>query len=147
MLTEARQEFLIELRACDGGTALLPSPPTTPKAHRFQDGLVRSDMLEIIGRVLAPAILEGRRMRIWLNRLERWHFSKHEPPYIGDLYDRTGELPGGGLGAMIYIPKDAWLPALHCLGTKWDRLGVTGADGDGRRMTVVDFSFSSSART
>jgi hypothetical protein len=145
MLSEERLEFSVELRGCDGGIALLPSPPATPKAHRFQGGLIRTDMMEITGRVRSPALFRGRAVRIWLNELRSWHFGKNRPPDIGDLYNRTGELPGGGLEAMIYIPPDAWPPSLHCLGAKWNHLALTGVDGDGRRMTVVDFSFSSKA--
>jgi hypothetical protein len=143
ILIGPRQAFSVEIAGFNDGIALLPSPPSTPKAHRFQGGLIRSDMLEIIGPVVRPEPLQGRRMRIWLNQLERWHFSRRGPPRIGDLYDRTGELPGGGLDAMIYIPKDAWLPATQCLGTTWRRLSLTGVNGDGRRMTIVDFAFSS----
>lgn len=143
-LTQVRQEFSIDVGGFEGGLTLLPSPPTTPKAHRFQGGLIRSDMMEIAGRVTAPEPLAGRQMRIWLDQLERWHFSSR-PPDIGDLYDRTGELPGGGLEAMLYIPKDAWLPATQCLGTSWRRLVLTGVNGDGRRMTLVDFAFSSTS--
>jgi len=143
ILIGPRQAFSVEIAGFDGGVALLPSPPTTPKAHRFQGGLIRSDMLEIMGQVLMPEPSQGRRMRIWLNQLEWWHFSRRGPPHIGDLYDRTGELAGGGLEAMIYIPKDAWLPATQCLGTAWRRLSLTGVNGDGRRMTIADFAFSS----
>jgi hypothetical protein len=143
LLVEPRLEFSVEIGGFNGGVALLPSPPTTPKAHRFQGGLIRSRMLEITGQVVRPEPLRGLRMRIWLDQLERWHFSRRGPPDIGELYDRTGELPGGGLGAMIYIPKDAWLPATQCLGTTWRRLSLTGVNGDGRRMTIVEFAFSS----
>jgi hypothetical protein len=100
-------------------------------------------MIEVEGRVLAPHGLADRRMRIWLSQLERWHFGRHEPPHIGDIYDRTGELPGGGLESMLYIPKDTWLTSIECLNTIWRRLRLTGVDGDGRRMTLIDFSFSS----
>lgn len=144
MLSEAQQDFLIELRGCDGGLSVLPSPPTLPKEHRFQGGLIYSRMIEIEGQVLAPRSLGDRRMRIWLSQLERWHLGAREPPHIGDIYDRTDELPGGGLEAMLYIPKDAWLTSIECLSMVWRRLSLRGVDGDGRRMTVVDFSFSAS---
>jgi hypothetical protein len=145
MLAEAELDFLVELRGCDGGLSLLPSPPTVPKEHRFQGGLIYSPMIEIEGRVLAPRSLGGHRMRLWLSQLKSWHFGRYQPPYIGDIYDRTGELPGGGLEAMLYIPEEAWLTAVECLNTIWRRLELRGVDGDGRRMTVVDFSFSSNA--
>jgi hypothetical protein len=143
MLTETRQDFLIELRSCDGGLGVLPCPPSVPKAHRFQGGLIYSRMIDIEGRVLAPEGLAGRRMRIWLDQLESWHFSRRDPPHIGDICDRTGELPGGGLETTLYIPKDAWLPAVDCLNTIWRRLKLTGINGDGYRMKLVDFSFFS----
>lgn len=143
MLTEARLDFLIELRGYDGGLGLMPCPPSVPKAHRFQGGLIYSRMIEIEGRVVAPEGLAGRGMRIWLDQLESWHFSRSEPPQIGDIYDRAGELPGGGLETTLYIPKDAWLTATICLSTVWRHLRLTGADGDGRSMRLVDFSFSS----
>ncbi|MBP7816293.1 MAG: hypothetical protein KA085_09215 [Phenylobacterium sp.] len=143
MLTEARQDFLIELRGYDGGLGLMPCPPSVPKAHRFQGGLIYSRMIEIEGRVVAPEGLAGRRMRIWLDQLESWHFSQGEPPHIGDICDRAGELPGGGLETTLHIPKDAWPTAVSCLGTVWRRLNLTGADGDGRSMRLIDFSFSS----
>lgn len=142
MLTEARQDFLVELRRSDGGLGVLPCPPSVPKAHRFQGGLIYSRMIDIEGRVLGPQGLAGRRMRIWLDQLESWHFSRRDPPHIGDIYDRTGELPGGGLETTLYIPKDAWPTAVYCLNTIWRRLKLTGAKGEGRRMTLVDFSFS-----
>lgn len=143
MLLEPRQEFSVEIGGFNGGLSLLPSPPTLPKAHRFQGELIRSDMLEIPGTVLAPAVFHGRGMRIWLNQLKRWHISPHRRPFIGELYDRTGELPGGGLEAIIYIPGEAWLPATQCLGAAWRRLSLTGVNGDGRCMTLVEFAFSS----
>ena len=46
---------------------------------------------------------------------------------------------------MLYIPKDTWLTSIECLNTIWRRLRLTGVDGDGRRMTLIDFSFSSLA--
>lgn len=143
MLTEARQEFLVELLSTDGGLSILPCPPSVPKAHRFQGGLIYSRMIEIEGRVLAPEGLSGLRMRIWLDQLESWHLRRHKPPQLGNLSDRTAELPGGGLETTLHIPKDAWLTAVHCLGTVWRRLNLTGVDGDGRRMRLIDFSFSS----
>jgi hypothetical protein len=143
MLTEARQDFLVELRSCDGGLGILPSSQLTPKKHRFQGGLLYSRMIEVEARVLAPQGLAGRRMRIWLSQLEGWHFGRHEAPYIGDIHDREGELPGGGLEATLYVPRDAWLTSIECLTTIWRRLRLTGVDGDGRKMTLIDFSFSS----
>ena len=143
MVTETRQTLLIALQGCDGGLNVMPCPPSVPKKHRFQGGLIYSPMMEIEGRVLAPAGLSGRRMRIWLNQLQAWHFSRHAPAYIGDLYDRTDERPGGGLEASLYIPKDAWLTALTCLSTIWDRLELTGADGHGDSVRLLSFSFSS----
>jgi hypothetical protein len=143
MLTEARLDFLIELRGYDGGLGLMPCPPSVPKAHRFQGGLIYSRMIEIEGRVLAPEGLADRRMRIWLDQLESWRFSGSEPPQIGDIYDRAGELPGASLETSLYIPKDAWVTATICLSAVWRHLRLTGADGDGRRMRLVDFSFSS----
>ncbi|MDZ4376431.1 MAG: hypothetical protein U1C74_34025 [Phenylobacterium sp.] len=145
MLSEARQEFLIELRRCDGGLSVRTASPGTPRRHRFQGGLNYSPMIEVEGRMLAPQPLEGRRIRVWLSQLKSWHFAKRQPPYIGYLCDRTGELPGGGLEAMLYLPQDAWLPAIDCLGAIWRRLEITGADGDGRDMTIVDLAFSSGA--
>lgn len=147
MLSESRQDFTVELRGCDGGLSLLPCPPGVPKAHRFQGGLIYTRMIEIKGRVVAPRPILDRPIRIWLGQLERWHFSTREPPNIGDIYDRTGELPGGGLEAAIYIPKDAWSTSVLCLGTKWRRFDFTGVDGDGCRMRLVDFSFSSGERS
>lgn len=143
MLSEARQDFLVELVGVEAGLSVLQCPPSVPKAHRFQGGLIYSRMIEIEGRVLAPGGLAGRRMRIWLGQLERWRLMPGEPPNIGDIYDRTGELPGGGLETNLYIPKDAWLTANFCLDTVWRRLKLTGVEGDGRRMRLVDFSFSS----
>ena len=143
MLTEARQDFFVELGRCDGGLGVLPCPPSVPKAHRFQGGLIYSRMIDIRGQVLAPQALAGRPMRIWLSQLQKWHFSRTALPYLGTLSDRTNELPGGGLEASLYIPEAAWLPAVECLGSIWKRLKMTGADGDGFTMTLVDFSFSS----
>ena len=143
MLTEARQDFLIELRSCDGGLGVLPCPPSAPRAHRFQGGLIYSRMIDIEGRVLAPRGLADRPIRIWFDQQESWRFSRRSPPHIGYLYDRTGELPGGGLEASLYIPKDAWIPAVDCLSAIWRRLRLTGVNGDGYRMRLVDFSFHS----
>jgi hypothetical protein len=143
MLTEARQDFLIRLRRFDGGLGVLPCPPSVPKAHRFQGGVIYTRMIEIEGQMLAPQRLAGRPIRVWLTPLEKWRFSRRAPPHIGDLYDRTGELPGGGLEASLCIPNDAWLTAVDCLSTVWRRLELTGADGDGGSMRLVSFSFSS----
>lgn len=145
MLTEARQNFIVEVRGCDGGLSLMSSSLDMPRRHRFQGGLNYSPMIEIEGQVLAPLPLHGRRIRVWLSQLKSWHFAKNRLPYIGYICDRTGELPGGGLEAGLYIPENAWLPAIGCLGATWRRLEITGADGDGRDMTIVDFSFSSDA--
>ncbi|MBP8248320.1 MAG: hypothetical protein KAX56_15730 [Phenylobacterium sp.] len=143
MLSEARQDFLIELRGVQGGLGVMLCPPSVPRAHRFQGGLIYSRMIEIEGRVLAPEGFGDRRIRIWLDQLESWHFSRSEPPQIGDIYDRAGELPGAGLETTLYIPEDAWLTATICLNTVWRRLRLTGVDGDGRSMRLVDASFSS----
>lgn len=145
MLSESRQDFAVALEGCDGGLSLLPCPPGVPRAHRFQGGLIYTRMIEIKGRIIAPQPMFDLPVRIWLSQVERRRFSRREPPCIGDFYDRTGELPGGGLEAAIYIPKDAWSTSVLCLGTKWRRLDFTGVDGDGRRMRLVDLSFSSGA--
>lgn len=144
MLSESRRDFAVALEGCDGGLGLLPCPPGVPKAHRFQGGLIYTRMIEIKGRMIAPQPMSGLPVRIWLSQLERWRFSGREPPYIGDFCDRSGELPGGGLEAAIYIPKDAWSTSVLCLGTKWRRFDFTGVEGDGHRMRLVEFSFSSS---
>jgi hypothetical protein len=143
MLNEPRERLAIELSGLDGGLSLMPSHRLTPKAHRFQGGLNFSRAIELAGRIATPHGLAGRPIRLWLSQLGRWNFGRHERPHIGDLYDRTGELPGGGLEATLYIPKDAWLSSMQCLGTVWRRLELTAVDGDGRRMTIVDCSFSS----
>ncbi len=147
MLTEARQDFLVELHSRDGGFSILPSPSSVPKAHRFQGGLIYSRLIDIEGRVLAPQVLAGRPIRVWLSQLEKWRLVPHEAPDIGDIYDRTGELADGGLEATLYIPKEAWLTAVDCLSTIWRRLSLTGADGNGREMRLVAFSFSTGGLT
>ena len=141
MLTETEQAFLVELRGCDGGLTLMESHPLTPTQHRFQGGLLYSTMIEVAGRVLAPEPLVGHPMRVWVNQLPRQRRPRRLPD-IGDIYDRTGELPGGGLEVMLFIPEAAWLPSIHCLGTTWRRLTIRGVEGDGRRMRLVDFSFT-----
>jgi hypothetical protein len=143
MLTESPQEVLIELRSWDGGLSLLPCPPSVPKAHRFQGGLIYSRMINIEGRALAPAALAGRRVRVFLDQLHPSNSSRRSPPHIGDLCDRTGELPGAGLEVSLYIPGDAWAPAVQCLSTIWRYLKLTSVEGDDHRMRVVDFSFHS----
>ncbi|WP_421936647.1 hypothetical protein [Phenylobacterium sp.] len=145
MLTEARQDFSLELRGSDGGLGLMSASRYTPRRHRFQGGLNYSLMIEVEGRMLAPQPMAGRRIRVWLCQLKSWHFAKHRHPFIGYICDRTGELPGGGLETMLYIPEDAWLPAIGCLAATWRRLDITGAEGNGRDMTLIDFSFSSDA--
>lgn len=142
MLTEARQEFAVDLLGCEGGFHLMPSPRGMPKAHGFQGQMIYSRMLELEGRVASPKPYAGKPMRIWLSRLERWHFERHRPAYIGDILDRSEELPGGGLEAVLYIPKDAWPTSTICLGGIWRHLRLSGVDGDGHRMTVVALSFS-----
>jgi hypothetical protein len=124
MAIDQSQDFVVELLSSDGGLHLLPAPDGLPRAHRFQGGLIYSSSIVIEGRVVAPSALTDRRMRIWLSELGRWHFSRTRLPYIGTLSDRTGELPGGGLEAMLYIPKDAWLTAVGSLGTIWRCLRV-----------------------
>jgi hypothetical protein len=147
MATEALQDCMVELLGCDGGLHLLPAPGSTPKAHRFQGGLIYSVMIEIEGRVIAPPALAGRRMRVWLSKLKRWHFSRTRPAYIGTLSDRTGELPGGGLEVSLYIPEDAWQTAVACLNTIWRRLKLNGVENEDGSVTILEFSFSAEPRT
>jgi len=142
MRTEEPQDCIVEILGYDGGLHLLPARNGLPKAHRFQGGLIYSSSITIEGRVVGPDRLAGRRMRIWLSQLERWHFSRRRPAYIGTLSDRTGELPGGGLEAMLYIPKDAWLTAVGCLGTIWRRLNLNGVENEDGSVTILEFSFS-----
>jgi len=134
----------VEILSCDGGLHLLPAPSGVPKAHRFQGGLIYSDLIEIEGRVVGPDELSGRRIRVWLSKLERWHFSRARPVFIGSFSDRSGELPGGGLEAHIYLPRDAWDTAIMCLGTIWRRIKLDGAGNEDGSMTVLEFSFSAS---
>ena len=142
MQTEEPQDCIVEILNCDGGLHLLPARNGLPKAHRFQGGLIYSSSITLEGRVVGPGRLAGRQMRIWLSQLERWHFSRTRPAYIGTLSDRTGELPGGGLEAMLYIPKDAWLTAIGCLGTIWRRLNLNGVENEDGSVTILEFSFS-----
>ena len=142
MPTEVLQDCVVEILSCDGGLHLRPASNYVPRKHRFQGGLMYSTSITIEGRVAAPDRLAGKRMRIWLSQLERWHFSPTRPVYIGDLSDRTGELPGGGLEAMLYIPKDAWLTAVGCLSTIWLRLKLNGVENVDGSVTIHEFSFS-----
>jgi hypothetical protein len=144
MPTNAPKNCVVELLGCDGGLHLLPAPNGLPRMHRFQGDLTYSSSITIEGRIIAPAALADKRVRIWLSQLERWHFSRTRPAYIGTLSDRTGELPGGGLEASLFIPKDAWLTAVECLGTIWHRLTLNGAENEDRSVTILDFSFSAS---
>jgi hypothetical protein len=142
MPTEVLQDCVVEILSCDGGLHLLPASKYVPRKHRFQGGLIYPTSITIEGRVVAPDRLAGKRLRIWLSQLERWHFSRTRPAYIGTLSDRTGELPGGGLEAMLYIPKDAWLTAIGCLGTIWRRLKLNGVENEDGSVTILEFSFS-----
>ncbi len=144
MASEELRDYVVEILSCDGGLHLLPAPNSLPPAHRFQGGLIYSPSVIIEARVVASPALAGRRMRIWLAQLERWHFSHTRPPYIGTLSDRTGELPGGGLEASLFIPKDAWLTAVECLGTVWRRLTLKGTENEDGSVTILEFSFSAS---
>jgi len=142
MATEELRDWVVEILSCDGGLHLLPAPSSLPRAHRFQGGLIYSPSVTIEARVVAPPVLADRRMRIWLAQLERWNFSRTRPPYIGWLSDRTGELPGGGLEATLYLPKDAWLPAVGCLGAIWRGLRLNGVENEDGSVTILEFSFS-----
>lgn len=142
MRIDAFQSCETEILGWDGGLHLLPAPNGLPKAHRFQGGLIYSRSIEIEGRVVRPQELSGRRIRIWLSKLERWHFRRVGPAFIGILSDRTDELPGGGLEATIYIPKDAWETAIGCLGTIWRRLALNGVANEDGSVTILEFSFS-----
>jgi len=141
MAIEALHGCEAEILSCDGGLHLLPAPSSVPKPHRFQGGLIYSKLIHVEGRVVAPQELSGRRIRVWLSELERWHFSRARPVFIGSFLDRTGELPGGGLEAHIYLPKDAWDTALGCLGTIWRRIKLNGAANEDGSMTVLEYSF------
>jgi len=99
-------------------------------------------MIDIEGRVIEPDRLAGRRMRVFLSQLQWWHFSRTRSAYIGTLSDRTGELPGGGLEASLYIPQEAWLTAVTCLGSIWRRLRLNGVEHEDGRVTVLEFAFS-----
>jgi hypothetical protein len=100
-------------------------------------------MINIEGRVVAPKHLAGRRMRIFLSKLEWWRLRRHgRPADIGCLSDRTGEIPNGDLEASLFIPKDAWLPAVGCLNTIWRRLKFSGVENEDGSVTILEFSFS-----
>ncbi len=142
MQTEEHQDCIVEILSFEDGLHLLPARNGLPRAHRFQGGLIYSPSITMEGRVVGPDRLAGRQMRIWLSQLERWHFSRRRPPYIGLLSDRTGKLPGGGLEAMLYIPKDTWLTAIGCLGTIWRRLHLNGVENEDGSVTILEFSFS-----
>ena len=144
MVTDGLRTCVVEILGCDGGLHVLPAPNGLPRAHRFQGGLIYSPSIEIEGRMIAPRDLEDRRVRIWLSQLQKWHFSRTRPAYIGSLSDRSGELPGGGLEAMLYVPADAWLTAIGCLGTIWRHLKLNGVEAKDGTMTILDFSFSAS---
>ena len=137
---------MVEILSRDGGFHLFPSSKSVPRPHRFQGGLIYSHSITIEGRVIAPDRLAGKRMQIWLAQLERWHFSRAKPAYIGRLTDRTGELPGVGLEASLFIPKDAWLTAVDCLGTVWRQLRLKGTENEDGSVTILEFSFSAGRR-
>lgn len=145
MATDGRRDYVVEILSCDSGLHLLPAPNGVPKAHRFQGGLIYSPSIEIEGRIVAPPALAKRRIRIWLSEIEQWHFSRTRPPYIGALSDRAGELPGGGLEATLYIPKDAWLTAVGCLGRIWRQLKLSGVGDTDGSVTILDLSFSATS--
>lgn len=142
MPSEEAQHCVIEVLSWDGGLHLLPAREGVPKTHRFQGGLIYSPMIDIEGRVISPDRLADRRMRVFLSQLQWWHFSRTRSAYIGTLSDRTGELPGGGLEASLYIPEEAWLTAVTCLGSIWRHLRLTGLEQEDGRVTVLEFAFS-----
>jgi hypothetical protein len=147
MPTEQSGDCVVEILSWDGGLHLLPASDHMPKAHRFQGGLIYSSMIEIEGRVIAPERLAGRRMRVFLSKLERWHLSRRGGAHIGVLSDRTCELPGGGLEASLFIPKDAWETAVECLSTIWRRLSLSGVEHEDGKVTILEFAFSGPAQT
>jgi len=146
MTIEAPHDCVVEILSWDGGFYLLPARESVPKTHRFQGGLIYSSMIDIEGRVIEPDRFAGRRMRIFLSQLRWWHFSRTRPAYIGALSDRTGELPGGGLEASLYIPEQAWSTAVTCLGAVWRRLRLNGVEHEDGHVTIREFAFSAAPK-
>jgi len=119
--------------------------PSTPVEHRFQGGLNYSRGIEITGRVRAPAIHRGKRVRIWISPFgAETTFGSDGLGDVGRLYtDRTDALRSD-LQVSLHLPEGALSPALTSLNSVWKYLDIwTSDDGqDGSGVTAYGFSAS-----
>lgn len=56
-------------------------------------------------------------------------------------------LPNGGFEASLYIPKEAWLTAVECLGAIWRRLILNGVEAEDGSVTILEVPGSSGDNT
>src|SRR5436190_10564800 len=105
MPSDAAQEFLIEITGRNRSLHLLPSPPSLPKAHRFQGGLIYSSGLELQGRVVSPQLHTGQLIRIWTYEFRTDSAEARSEPYLGSLEHRSVRSTDSEIIGSIYLPQ------------------------------------------
>ena len=141
MAGEPHDDFLIEIQSWHRNLSLLPRPPGVPRKHRFQDGLIFTNGLEMQGQVILPRLRHGQAIRIWTSQLQGRRAVARRLVDIGSIEQRSVTSPGAELLASIDLPS-ATLDAISIsLGSVWKylRLSVEGDMESGARITAFAF--------
>ena len=142
MPSDAAQEFLIEITGRNRSLHLLPSPPSLPKAHRFQGGLIYSSGLELQGRVVSPQLHTGQLIRIWTYEFRTDSAEARSEPYLGSLEHRSERSTDSEIIGSIYLPQGSLEASSVCLGAVWRylRMSVLGDLSHGASIRSFQFS-------
>lgn len=137
--------YLIEIMGWDWTLYVGISHPSTPVEHRFQGGLNYSRGIEVAGRVRAPAIHRGKRVRIWVSPFgAETAFGAEGLGDVGRLYTNRADALKSDLQVSLNLPEVALSPALTSLASVWKYLDIWTSDDGQDEADVTAYSFSAS---
>lgn len=132
---------MIEIEEWDWLLYVGLSHPSTPPKYRFQGGLMYTRGIDIAGRIRAPGVHRGKRVRVWISTFgPKVRFDLRSGD-VGRFHtDRLGE-DGPPFDASLRMPEAALQDTLICLGSIWKFLDIwTVADQAGSAITAFSFS-------
>lgn len=131
--------YLIEIDWWDGTLHVGLSSDVIPIEYRFQGGLMYVRSLYLQGRIVAPASLRDREIRVWLQPFgPELEFSLEDN--VGQFYLPRPE--ENDFSLTLLLPQSALEFAASCLTSAWKYLHVWTFDDDDAGADVKNYSFS-----
>jgi hypothetical protein len=138
MLISDEHRVLAEISAWDLHIFTGRSSENTPIEFRFQGGLLFSRSIEISARIVAPASLRGRDLRVWISILSPDVRFDERPIPIGQWEEVGAE---NRIDVTVRLPEVAFTDAVTALSTIWRYVHLWWRPARNGEGHITAFSF------